>query len=735
MVPRNAVPGLGMSQSSHLTSSVDRELGVRARGDIEQVAMPVVGQPSYVLKDPLTLEYFQLAPIEHFLWERLREPATLGELKREFEVRFAPRTITPTALQQGINQLFEQGLLISTAPAQGAQLLERARKHRRVERWQSLLKLLSFRIASWDAGAFIESFYRTMSWLFSRKSAFAAVAIVAFALWLLVAHLSEVLAKLPSVSELWSPGYVVLWLATIAMVKVLHELGHALACRHYGGRCREMGVMLLAFLPALYCDVSDVWKFTKKWQRMAVSAAGMIVEIVVAAIAFIGWWYTEPGVLNTWLLGVGVIASVGTLAVNANPLLRYDGYYLFADWLEIPNLGPRAQGILFERLQSWLLAQPQAEDPLLTRTQKRNLAVYAVTSRLYSLVVILAIYAMLFALARPYHLENVVLTLGVLTLGGMALPTILSTWRLVQNPATRACMKKPRLAMLISSLAAVVALALFFPVGHSVEGQAVLVPANARTVYATVVGELVSAVEPGTAVKAGDVIVKLRDPQLELSVAKQAGEFTVKQAHYEHLNTLRALESRLSMQLPTAQAELKDAAAQLAQYRRRADELVIRAPIDGVVIAPPDQEKTHDKVRLATWSGSPLDVRNRGSWVEPGTVLGTVGHPTKLAALVTIDERDVAEVQPGKPVRILLDSAPVRILTGTVSQVASRAMEPSEDEPQIAATRRHVVEVELDATTAIPLAGTSGTAKIEAHRTTLVELVVDYVKKRLRMGW
>jgi putative peptide zinc metalloprotease protein len=222
---------------------------------------------------------------------------------------------------------------------------------------------------------------------------------------------------------------------------------------------------------------------------------------------------------------------------------------------------------------------------------------------------------------------------------------------------------------------------------------------------------------------------------LELSVAKQAGEFAVKRAHFEQLNTLRALESRLSAQLPAAQAEMIDAESQLTQYRRRAEELVVHAPVDGMVIAAPPQERKSDAVHLASWSGSPLEARNQGAWVEPGTVLCIVGNPSKPAVLVTIDERDVAEVQPGESVRILLDSAPIRILTGKVKEVASRAMEPSKDESQIAAARRHVVEVELDAADARALVGTSGTAKIEAQRTTLVGLVLDYLKRRLRMAW
>jgi putative peptide zinc metalloprotease protein len=296
-------------------------------------------------------------------------------------------------------------------------------------------------------------------------------------------------------------------------------------------------------------------------------------------------------------------------------------------------------------------------------------------------------------------------------------------------------MKKPRLAVLGAALAAVAALVLFLPVGHTVDGRAVLVPGNARAVYATVAGELVNTIEPGTTVKAGDIVAKLRNPQLELAVAKHAGEFAVKRVHFEQLNTLRAIESRLSTQLPTAQAELQDTAAQLAQFHRREDGLIVRAPIAGVVISAPSQEEKPEIAHLARWSGSPLEARNQQAWVEPGTVLCTVGDPTKLSALVTIDERDVAEVQTGESVRILLASAPVRILTGTVKEVASRATRPSQDEPQTSAARRHVVEVELNAADGESLIGTSGIAKIEAHRTTLAGLAVDYVKRRLRMPW
>ncbi len=719
----------------YLLSTVERPLVVRSRGDIQQVAVPVAGQPSYVFKDPLTLEHFQLTPAEHFLFDELKKPVTLATLKRKFEERFAPRTITFTALQEGINQLFDQGLLVSTAPGQGKQLLERSAKRRRSDRWQHLLKALSFRVASWDATAAIEAVHAKFRWLFSPLAGFAALGIIFYALWLLIAHASAIFAKLPTINELWQPKYLLVWLATVVIVKALHELGHAITCQHFGGRCHEMGVMLLAFFPSLYCDVSDVWRLPSKWQRMAVSAAGMIVELVLAALAFIGCWHTEPGLLNTWCLGVAIICSVNTLAINANPLLRFDGYYLLADWLEIPNLASRGQGLLGESLRRWLLKESLTIDPLLSRQQQRRLFVYAIASRVYSLIVLLAIYTMLFALARPYHLENLVFTLAILTIVGMALPPVLGIWRVVRNPANRARMRRPRLAMLTLALAMIGAVVLFWPIKHTVQGPAVFVPANGQAVYATVAGELVHALAPGTAVRAGDVIAELRDPQVELAVAKHAGEFAVKQAHFQQLNTLRALDSRVSLQLPTAQADLADAESQLAQYSRREEELVLRAPVEGTVIAPPQLEPKKADDRLPTWSGSPLDSRNQSCWIAPGTVLCTIGDPRQLSALVNIDERDVAEVEPGESVRILLDSAPVRIVTGKVKQVASRATEPEQDQATISNGRVHVVEVELDSPESLALVGSAGTAKIEANRSTLASLATNFIKRRLRVPW
>lgn len=722
--------------STHNLSTADRPLELRARGDLQIVPVSYSAQAAYVVKDPLTLELTHLSVAEHFLLESLREVTSLSRLRKEFQKRFAPTRVTLEKIQQGLNQLYSQGLLLSTATGQGQQLEERARTTRNQQRLQSLFSLLSFRLGSIDATSPIDGLHSRVRWLFTMPMLILMVGIVAYACKILVSQGSEVLARLPSLEVLSQPKYWLLWIATIAIVKVVHELAHAVACQHFGGRCHEMGMLLLACLPCLYCDVSDIWRLPSKWQRIAVSAAGMIAEFVLASLALILWWHTQPGLLNTWCLSVVIVCTVGTLLVNANPLLRYDGYYILADLVEVPNLAPRAQQLIPSAVQHWLLGQPQESDSLLSRQQRRGLVVYAVAARAYLLFVILGIFVMLLAWTRPHQLENLVYTLAAITVVGMIYRPLRGIAKLARNPSVRARMRKGRATLLICTLLVALGLFLFWPIKQTVSGPVVFVPSDGQTVYVTSAGEVISAVEPGTEVQQGDVIARLTNPESTFEIAKAEGEYAVRKVRFQQLSTMRAWQEKSSLQLPTAQAELADAERQLAELEQTAEELILRAPQAGIVIAPPrHKEDRADAMRLATWAGSPLELRNQGAWLEKGTVLCTIGDPDQLEALVAIDQSDIAEVQPGQAVRILLTTGPVRILEGQVKDVARRATERSETEASVDAGKYHLVQVELSQQEASLLVGSRGTAKIESKRMSLGAIASRSLRQMLRLPW
>lgn len=726
-----------MPQSPHYQlSAADRPLALCARRDIQLAPVSYAGQAAYVLKDPLTLELFHLTAEEYFLFQAMRVKTNLGELRRGFQRRFAPRRITSEALQQGLNQLHSQGLLVSEAPAQGRELLERSEKRRRQERLQNLMRLLSIRLGSMDATWFLDGLYRKVRWLFSLPMLIAAVMLVLYAVGILLGHASEVAARLPALAELAQPRYWLVWLVTIVAVKVVHELAHALTCKHLGGRCHEMGVMLLAFMPCLYCDVSDVWRLSSKWQRIAVSAAGMAIELVIAAAALIAWWHTQPGLLNTLCLSTVIVCSIGTLAVNANPLMRYDGYYILSDLVEVPNLASRAQGLLSGKLRSWLLSQPTVEDPLLSPRRRRGLLLYAVAAKVYLALLVLAIFVGLLTLARPHHLENLVYTLGAFTVVGMMVAPATGVWHLWRNPSTRPHLRGPRMVLLLGVIAVAVAVVLYWPIDRTVSGPVVFVPDEGQAVYASTGGQLVFAATPGTPVKQGEVVARLANPELELALTEQQGEYQVRRVRYEQIQSLRSWDERSSAEAPTAKATLLDAKSQLAERERQAQQLVLTAPTDGVVVAPPTVEKSPtDDGKLPTWHGSPLDERNAGCWIEPGTVLCTVADPDRLAALVAIDQVDVPEISPGQTVRILVTSSPVRVLEGEVVEVARRGTKRAMAVPTSDAGKYHLVDVRLTTDDPLLLVGTRGTAKIEASHTTLGAIVSQQLQRMLRLPW
>jgi putative peptide zinc metalloprotease protein len=207
--------------------------------------------------------------------------------------------------------------------------------------------------------------------------------VVLAALGMTLARIDQLPHRLPAVQALATPAHA-LWLGpALVLVKTLHELGHAVAARRAGCRVREMGVQLFFLLPCLYTNVTEIWLLPSKWRRMAVSAAGMIVELFLAAVAALVWWLAEPGPLAALAFGVVLVASLGTVVLNGNPLMRYDGYYLLADLVEVPNLEQRSRTQLLAWLARSVTGAPWGPGDRLDEREHPLLAVYAAAALAY----------------------------------------------------------------------------------------------------------------------------------------------------------------------------------------------------------------------------------------------------------------------------------------------------------------------------------------------------------------
>jgi putative peptide zinc metalloprotease protein len=550
-----------------------------------------------------------------------------------------------------------------------------------MQRWLfSWTGILGIKFPGVDPNDFLNAVQRNCRWLFSPAAAAVALAIVLYALMLVVGHFSQFRERLPELSALVDWRNLPWLLAAIGAVKVLHELAHALACKYFGGEVRELGLMLLVFAPCLYCDVSDAWRFPSKWRRIAVSAAGVMVELVLASVATIVWWYAQPGVLQLVALNVMVICTLNTLLVNGNPLMRYDGYYIFSDLVEVPNLWQRSREALGHFWSNWVMGRPQEEDPLLPAAQRPWLAAYAAVSKVYVSFICVAIVWGLAGGLAPYHLETLAYAVGLTVLGSALVAPTKNIVEFVRNPIRRGEMRKGRVALLAAvGLAAIVGL-LSIPVDYNVSAPLVLMPEDASRVYATVEGTLENMLPAGTRVVRGEAIGRLANSEVAVEIAQLEGECQLKKLHVEHLERLRGVDREANDQLPTARTALADAERRLEERQEEAKKLVLRAPVDGVVIPGPRlaEQRGSANGKLATWSGSLLDEPMRGAHVEAGTLACLVGDPNKLTAVLLVDDADVKLLEPGQRARLRVEQLPGRIVEGEVVEVARHSADDGE---------------------------------------------------------
>jgi putative peptide zinc metalloprotease protein len=741
----------------HSEASIHRPLALRLRPDLDAACVPSAEATTWIVKDPLTLEHFQFSAEEYALMDWLRRPISLADLQRRFACTFPPQTISPAAVWDFIGRLHAAGLVISVASGQGEELLERMRRERNRRSSLAWTGILAMRFRGIDPDRFLTAVHVRFRWLFSAAALVPVLLVIAFALNLLTGHFDDFTARLPALATLFDARNLPWLLLAIGIVKVLHELGHAFACKHFGGEVRELGFMLLVFAPCLYCDVSDAWRLPNKWQRIIVSAAGILVEIVLAAIATIAWWYAQPGIVQLVALNIMIICSLNTLLVNGNPLLRYDGYYVLSDLLEIPNLWLRSREALRRYTTHWLFSRRNAhrdDDSLVPARQRPWLAIYAVASKAYLALVFVAIVWGLVKYLHPYHLENLAYVVGLIVVGSALIGPVTSASQLLRNPTRRAELSKGRFALVLAAgLAAIVGI-LALPVNYYVRSPIVLMPEDAARVSATVDGTLAKILPAGRRVKRGETLGELANADTQLELEKLEGERLLRKLRVEHLEKLRGLDRKANDDLPTARAALADSERRLTELRSNARRLELVAPTDGVIMPAPRIATAGGSpadplaTRLATWSGSLLDGKNSGAYVQPGTLVCLVGDPAQLTAVMLVDDVDVKRLQPGQKARLCLDQLPGQIIEGEVVDISRHDVRDAESSPGASADLEplfagavppqqtgalYQARVKFDARPESLVIGGRGEAKVAAERITIARLILRYFAQTFRL--
>jgi len=576
------------------------------------------GELWHVLEDPLTNQFFRLPAAAYRFVARLRPDRSVQQAW-EGCVRAHPESApTQEEALRLLAQLHQANLLQTELPPDSARLFERIRQ-RQQRQWQArLLTLMFARIPLLDPDRFLQRCLPWVRWLFGPWG---------LALWCVTVGgavkvaLDNAAALQQQTDGILAPNNLLLLYLGFALLKIAHEFGHAFLCRHFGGEVHTMGVMFMIFTPVPYVDATSAWRFRSRAQRLWVGAGGMLVELFVAALMTFLWASTAPGTLHSLAFNMMFVASVSTVLFNANPLMRFDGYYLLSDLLDIPNLYTRANQQLGWLVERYAFGLRTAESPARSRQEAIWLTLYGIGGHLYRVVVFAGI---LLFVGKRFLLLGVLMA-TVCLVGWVIVPVVKFFRYLLASPRLDRCRGRA-VAVAVFSLGLGGFLLAGVPFPNHFRAPGVARAARYSMVANESAGWLAAVLAPpGAFVEPGQPLVRLENRELELEA-----RLVRAQLDETHAWERRALQQQTADLRPLA-ARLQALAQRLSRIEAELATLTVRAPHAGIWMAPELQEAT-------------------GRWLPRGSTLGMVIDQRQFCFEAVVSQRDAT--------RLFADSLP-----------------------------------------------------------------------------
>ncbi|WP_290735815.1 MULTISPECIES: hypothetical protein [unclassified Fibrobacter] len=573
----------------------------------------------YVLYEPFTNQYFRLPQGAYSFVSRLSVSRTVGEIWNSMLESGEGDIPGQGEVIEMLAQLYQANMLLYDGVEDGTKLFDRDKKKTRKKVKSTLLNIFFLRIPVFDPDPLLNRLRWLIRILLSTPMMLVWLATVIVAVKYGVENFDALKDQSAGFLAPSNIGWV--YVCTV-FVKLFHEFGHASVVKKYGGEVHTLGVMFMLLAPLPYVDATASWSFRKKRHRAFVGAAGMLFEFFIASVALILWANLGGGTARALCYNVFIICSVSTVLFNVNPLMRFDGYYILTDLLDMPNLQQHSVRHLQYLLERYAFRKRDAEPVAFRAGEKLIYTVYGISSAVYRFFLFAG-----FIVAISAHYLILSFVMGVLLCLTMVVIPVGKFFRYVfWGPGLSQV--RNRAAVLTVAFFALLFAALFYlPVPDTFTAPGVL---EARHYENTIANEGGFATrlyrESYSAVRKGDTLVLLENLEIKYAAEAKRSEIQeARQMYYRALNEapedMHPLEKRLSV--------LKQ---ELEELERSEKELALVAGMDGIWSAPGIEDY-------------------QGRWVGKGDSLGILLDTTAFDFLAVVNQEDGARLFTDKPVR------------------------------------------------------------------------------------
>lgn len=641
-------------QTSIVNSSLPTEelagLRLALRGDLNFTLQKFGSDTCYVIEDPVHSAFYRIGPVEYAFVSLLTGQNTVNEAMAKTAIALGRDAITEQEASTICRWLTDQKLAVTSQALHG-QRFSRLQANADLSRWRRWVNPLSISLTLGNPSGFLHSLLPVTRWMFGP---------VGFAFWITILSISAIRLLVDGGDLIRNASPAIapdnwIWLGICWLgMKIVHECSHGLCCLRYGGTVRSYGINFVMFAPLPFIDASSAWRFASRWQRIHVAFAGIYAELLIAAIAAIVRSFSDNEILRTLCLNVMLTGGVLTLLFNLNPLSRFDGYYMLCDWLEMPNLGQSAHQIVMQSTKRLFFG---VRGTTLYSWQTSTLLwLYGALSSFWRFCVTVS---MIIAAERLFHGAGLPLAVlaGILWIAKPILSGVSYIVRghLGERPSR---IRFAAILLLLIVAGAWLGRVVMWPEQLELPAVVDFIPAeNVRCRVGGFVDEV--TVEPGQQVRAGDELLKLANPQVDFEIAELRLEVSRAHVRQQYFQSIGDIASR-----QTEDAMLISLEKQLSEKQAMQDQLIIRTPVDGIVIAS--------------------DLKNLpGQFLTPGQSVCIIGNPAEKQVRLVIAQDDIEAVlaheggQVGVQFRGDTTKSAVGILTSLDQRATSELIHPA----------------------------------------------------------